>query len=276
MEAKYVDLHIHSYYSDGTMSPAEILEMAEKNNVGVMAVTDHDVLEGSREIMKLAENKDIKCIPGVELDAVYHNLNFHILGYGVDLENEEFKLFVKRDRALLDKVNTIIIEKMESDYDNISLEDYNNYSYERNKGGWKALHYFVDKGLTNNVWEGFGIYSKYNVNNACVDFPTIEEICAQIHKAGGKAVLAHPGKVIYKDTIDEFIEEVKGIIPFGIDGIECYYPAHSEEITKACLDICKENGLFVTTGSDCHGEFQDTTIGQTKITEEELERYYSK
>lgn len=160
MSQKYVDLHIHSYYSDGTMSPKEILEMAKINNVGLIAITDHDVLEGSRELIKLSKNSDVKCVSGVELDAIYHGLNFHILGYGVDLENEEFQKFVKKDRALLNEVNTKLIEKMEKDYDYVSLEDYHNYTYERNKGGWKA-------------------------------------------------VLAHPGKVIYKDTLDEFIEEVK-------------------------------------------------------------------
>ncbi|MDD6796638.1 MAG: PHP domain-containing protein [Clostridiaceae bacterium] len=265
MGEKFADLHIHSYYSDGTMSPKEILEMAKNNNVALMAITDHDVLEGARELLKICEGTGIKCIAGVELDAKYKDLNFHILGYGVDLENEDFKNFVKKDRALLDEVNTRLIEMMEKDYEDISLEDYNNYSYKRNKGGWKALHYFIHKGLTNNVWEGFGIYAKYNHHNTCVDFPTIKEVCDKIHKAGGKAVLAHPGKVIYKDTIDEFIEEVKGIISFGIDGIECYYPAHSDEITEACLNICREEELFITTGSDCHGTFQDTTIGQTKI-----------
>ena len=275
MEEKYVDLHIHSYYSDGTMSPEEILEMAKKNNVGLIAITDHDVLEGSRELIELCKDSDVKCITGVELDAIYHNLNFHILGYGVDLENDEFQKFVKRDRALLDEVNTKLIEKMENDYDDISLEDYNNYNYERNKGGWKALHYFVHKGLANNPWEGFDIYNKYDHDNTCVDFPAIKEVCYQIHKAGGKAVLAHPGKVIHKDTIDEFKEEVKGIIPFGIDGIECYYQSHSKEITEVCLDICQHEGLFVTTGSDCHGEFGNATIGQTKISKGVLERYYN-
>ena len=69
MGEKFADLHIHSYYSDGTMSPKEILEMAKNNNVALMAITDHDVLEGSRELLKICEGTGIKCIAGVELDA---------------------------------------------------------------------------------------------------------------------------------------------------------------------------------------------------------------
>lgn len=262
---KKADLHIHSFHSDGTMSPEEILNRAIKNNLELIAITDHDVLEGSKTLIDLAKNQKINCISGAELDAVSFDINFHILAYGVDFDNEEFCNFVEKNRKLLEYVDVLLIKKMENNYDNISLEDYNNYSYDRTKGGWKTLHYFVEKGISNNLFECFSIYSKYNHSYTCVDFPSVDEVCRQIHGAGGKAVLAHPGKVIKKQDLKEFGEELYKLIACGIDGIECYYPSHSEEITTLCLDICNENNLLITCGSDCHGEFQETKIGQINI-----------
>ena len=270
MTNKIADLHIHSYYSDGTMSPEEILNIAVKKNIGLLSITDHDILEGSMELLGLKKYTDIKCISGVELDAVDLGINFHILGYGVDLSNENFKSFVSGNRKLLEDVNIILIEKIQKDYPNITLADYEKFEYDRNKGGWKALHYFIEKGLTKKLFEGILLYAKYGNPYTCVKFPTIENVCKHIHNAGGKAVLAHPGKIIKNNVISDFIEELNQVISLGVDGIECYYPSHSKEVTDACLEVCKKNNLLITCGSDCHGKFLDTEIGQLPIPLDKL------
>lgn len=101
---KIIDLHIHSFYSDGTMSPQEIIETAINKNVGILAITDHDMLDGSIELMNLSNKKDIKCISGVEIDAIHNGINYHILGYGVNLNNQVFSDFIKQNRVLLEKL----------------------------------------------------------------------------------------------------------------------------------------------------------------------------
>lgn len=187
--SNYVDLHVHSYFSDGTMSPEEILKKAKNAGVSVLAITDHDVLDGSRELLRLAEDYDINCISGVELDVVEQGVNFHVLAYNIDL---------------------------------------NNHRYD------------------------------------CVKFPEMKEVCDIIHNAGGKAILAHPGKVIRTEKSIEFKNILKGLINKGIDGIECYYPSHTKEIADMCQEVCRQHDLIKTTGSDCHGDFEDTLIGQLK------------
>lgn len=261
---EYADLHIHSYYSDGTKSPEFILNEAIKNHISVLSITDHNVLDGSKELMNLAKGKEITCISGVELDADEEGVNYHILAYGYNPDDKKFNTLVRRNRALLEEVNIKLIEKMESDYDNISLVDYYTFNHNRELGGWKALQYFVYKGLTKNLLDGLSIYAKYNHTNASVSFPTIKEICCWIHDAGGIAVLAHPGKVIMEKNMVEFSERLKEIVDMGIDGLECYYPSHNSEVLLACLTICKENDLVITSGSDFHGDFQFTQIGQCK------------
>jgi predicted metal-dependent phosphoesterase TrpH len=95
-----------------------------------------------------------------------------------------------------------------------------------------------------------------------VDFPSIETVCENIHKAGGKAVLAHPGVTIKETDIDLFEKELRRLILSGPDGIECYYPTHTLEITQLCLKICRERDLLITSGSDCHGSFGTAEVGQ--------------
>ena len=267
---KIADLHIHSFYSDGTMSPKEILTTAFNRNVGLLAITDHDIIDGSVELMKLCGKYDIKYISGVEIDVIDSGINYHILGYGVNLEDKVFCDFIKQNCILLEEVNIKLIEKMQNDYECITLSDYLNFTYDKRMGGWKALHYFVEKGLTKSLYEGFMLYSKYEHSYNCVQFPSIKLTCKYIHNAGGKAILAHPGKVINKTNTDDFKKELLRIINLGIDGIECYYPSHTEDITNVCIEICEDRNLLITCGSDCHGEFEDTEIGEMNIPIENL------
>ena len=265
----YVDLHIHSFFSDGTMSPHEILQDAIKNKVEVIAITDHNVIDGSRKLLELCKGTSVHCITGVELDAIQDNINYHILGYGVDLQDDLFVKRVVNNRRLLEEVNVKLIEKMQLDY-GVSLEEYNSFKYNSELGGWKALHYFVYKGLAHNLMDGFYFYGKYNHSYTCVDFPDIETLCCWIHEAGGIAVLAHPGKVINTVDIEKFKNSLLNLIKLGIDGIECYYPSHTKEVTSMCLSVCEQLGIIITSGSDCHGSFEETYIGQLCTNIEEV------
>ena len=258
---KTADLHIHSYYSDGTMSPAEILAGALKNQVGAIAITDHDMLEGALELKELCKDKDIIFLPGVELDSLEGGENIHILGYGVDLQNEEFADFVQRNRILLHTVNEELIKKMQEVVPSVSMSEYNAFPYDRRKGGWKALQYLMTKGFTTHLKEGIAYYTQYDCPYACVDFPSIEEVCNQIHQAGGKAVLAHPGVSIKETDLSAFQQKLLQIMDYPLDGMECYYVTHSEEITEICLKLCREKNLLITAGSDCHGTFGKVAIG---------------
>lgn len=264
MTEKIADMHTHTYYSDGTMSPEELLNAALENGVGLLAITDHDTLEGTLKLQELCRNHDIIYIPGIELDSLDHGANIHVIGYGMDMKNQEFCSFVDRNRILLDKVNSMLIDKMQHEYDNISVSDYTNFTYDRSKGGWKALHYLMSKGLIHSLREGFAFYPQYGCTYDRVDFLPVEEVCTYIHKAGGKVILAHPGVSVKEHDIAIFEKEVRRLVRLGPDGIECYYPTHSEEITQICLKICAEQNLLITCGSDCHGKFGFSEVGETK------------
>lgn len=270
MDKPYVDMHVHSFFSDGSMSPDEIVESACEHGVGVLAVADHDIIEGSLLIQEKWAANNIKYIPAVEIDSIDGNANFHVLAYGFDTGNKDFVEFLKHTRFLLDEASIKLVEVMQSDYTDLSLPNFMEFSYDVRLGGWKALHYFVEKGLTSSLKEGIKFYPQYNMTYDKCGYSTIRAIAYRINKAGGYSVLAHPGELIDTSDIDKFQAELKRLVSYGLDGIECFYPSHSDMVTQACLNICKDNNLFVTAGSDCHGVFGKTRIGEMNILAEKV------
>lgn len=260
------DLHVHSCFSDGTMTPAELLDAAAARGVGLLALTDHDLLEGARALRDLPGKRGVSCVSGVELDAMDFGLNFHILGYGVDLDDPGFQAFCRENRERLEEVNRRLIVKMERAGEPVSLAEYEAFAYEPTLGGWTALHYFLSKGLTEKLAGGLSVYGKYSHSYTCVGFPPISEVSGRIHAAGGLAVLAHPGEVIPREDMAAFRAAVLSAMAQGLDGIECHYPFHPPEVTELCLALCREHGWLVTCGSDCHGGFGHSRVGELPVT----------
>jgi 3',5'-nucleoside bisphosphate phosphatase len=259
-----VDLHIHSCFSDGTMTSAEIVEAAKARGLALIAISDHNMLEGSRHLKPLCEQAGIGYLSAVELDCLDNGVNVHVLGYGVDLDNADFIAFTKRNRELLDQRSTILIEKMSRQVPGVSSAEYAQFDYDCRLGGWKTLHYFVSKGLAVNLKDGLRYYSQYDCPYSIVDFPTIPEVCRAVRAASGFAVLAHPGELIHTDDMVIFRNELNRLLELGLDGVECYYPSHTNEITRECIEICNEKNLIITAGSDCHGGFGKTSVGEMK------------
>lgn len=271
MAGRFADLHIHSYYSDGTMSPEDIVKEAAKRGVGLIAVCDHNILEGSRQAIEQCKREGIEVIPAVEIDTLSGGTDYHILGYGVNLDDPDFVGFIRHNRELLDDISVKLVEKMSADYEGISPPDYSDFTYDKRLGGWKCLHYLVSKGLAETLKDALVYYEQYECPFSIVDFPSIPEAANEIRKAGGYAVLAHPGVTIQYSSTEAFTAELEKLIDLGLDGVECYYPSHTEEITAEALKICRGRGLLITAGSDCHGAFGRTQIGEMNITADKLE-----
>ena len=263
MKSNEVDLHIHSYYSDGVLTPKEILEEALKKRLKVISIADHNILKGTQELINIqSQYQEIQIIPGVEIDVLEGEINYHILAYGFDIQNTGFSKFISYVFDIKESININLIRILEKKYPNIvSLQEYLNYDYNRSEGYWKALHYFRYKGLIENLKDGKNFYTEYGPFDTEGMLPSIQETCRQIHESGGVAILAHPGKVLKSYTLEEFEIEVRIIIGKGIDGIECYYPSHSEEIVNKCIEICNSENLQITAGSDFHRNNGKRIIG---------------
>ena len=265
MEKPFADLHIHSYYSDGSMSPEEIVEAAVENDVGLLAIADHNVLEGSINVKSLCRANEIQYLSAVEIDTLDKDGFQHILAYGFDISNSMFSDFIKHLRFMLDEMSVKLIERMKTDYSSVSLSDYFEYKYDRQLGGWKGINYLLDKGITSSLKDGMSFYSTYDVLHNNAGFSTIAATAYRIKMAGGYSVLSHPGELLDTSDIEGFKDEMRRIISYGVDGIECYYPNNSDTVTQACLDVCNEDDLIITAGSDCHGTFIENRVGEMDI-----------
>ena len=255
-----VDLHIHTYYSDGTMSPKEVVEDAKRKNLGIIAITDHDVLDSYEELKVEAEKAGIIAIRGVEIDSIFEGHLVHLLAYKFEDNEKLFKLINHAKEQLLE-TSIELIRRMENDYEGISLEDYNSYEYERRKGGWKGIHYLHDRKITEGLFDGVKFYGKYDCGHEKFAFPSVGEVCNTVHDANGYVVLAHPCNYYKNNTKEEVLEKLEKFKSIGIDGVECYYPANSEMMTETCVEFCKNNDMIITVGSDSHGEFGAVSKG---------------
>ena len=266
----FADLHIHSLYSDGSYSPADIVRIARASSVELISVCDHNEVRGTLECAPLAAEAGLKYIPGVEIDAIHNDTDVHILCYGANLSDEALLGRIHHARKALDDMSTDLLVRMLKDYPRLSLEDYAAFTHDTSKGGWKMLQYLAARGVTPDLKSGFPLYDRYNVTYAAAGFDSAETIVGAVHAAGGKAVLAHPGVVFPTGNLNLFERCVQDVMELGLDGIECYYVRHSAGITRSCLDICARMGGLITAGSDCHGAFNHNEIGQTKTPVEKL------
>lgn len=255
-----VDLHIHTYYSDGTMSPKEVVEDAKRKNLGIIAITDHDVLDSYEELKVEAEKAGIIAIRGVEIDSIFEGHLVHLLAYKFEDNEKLFKLINHAKEQLLE-TSIELIRRMENDYEGISLKDYNSYEYERRKGGWKGIHYLHDRKITEGLFDGVKFYGKYDCGHEKFAFPSVGEVCNTVHDANGYVVLAHPCNYYSNKNKEEILEKLEILKSLGIDGVECYYPANSDLMTNTCLEFCKDNNLIITAGSDGHGDFGAVSKG---------------
>ena len=141
------------------------------------------------------------------------------------------------------------------------IYDYNSYEYDRKKGGWKGIHYLLERNITEGLFDGMKYYGKYECGHEKFNFPSVKEVCDATHEAGGYVVLAHPCNYYKDKTRQEILEKFEILKELGIDGIECYYPANNELMTETALEFCNKNNLIITAGSDGHGDFGAVSKG---------------
>ena len=149
------DLHIHTTASDGTWTPAELIAEAQKQQLGLIAVTDHDSVANVAEAMTLATAAGITLLPAAEICSTKEDLSFHILGYGIDIHNKQLLELMQHNEALLEQKDVDSIHLLARDGWPVDEAEFARYTYDRRRGGWRALAYLIDKGLCTGVGDFF-------------------------------------------------------------------------------------------------------------------------
>ncbi|MFA9424359.1 MAG: PHP domain-containing protein [Sedimentibacter sp.] len=248
---KKIDMHMHTCASDGTWDVFELKEQLIKNKINIFSITDHDCVENVKKIQEIiVPNDNLLFIPGTELSTEYQGREYHLTLYNYDIENQDLlNLLNWNNESKLNSnkeyIRTIAAEK----YENISVEDYEKYEYDRKRGGWKSANYMIDKGIHKDVVSHLREVGKSGLK-AMLKNP--EEVIKIARKSGGKIFLAHPSYHYINYRMPE--NELKAWLELGIDGVECFSP-YNRDSTKYYKDFCVKNDLMISGGSDCHGNF---------------------
>ena len=265
-----IDLHIHSTASDGTLSPVEILRLAEKLNLGAISITDHDTLKGSRQLLEAAGASDVRVLTGVEISttppASYTVAgSFHILGYGIRLKDPALNQTLETLQHARENRNPLIIARLNAMGIDISLEEVIQASGEAQIGRPHVAQLMIKKGFVQTFDEAFDVYLGFN-RPAYVDKFRLDcqKAIEMIIKAGGTPVLAHPFLLQIQDN--SRLESLVGVLKeMGLQGIEVYYPEHSSENVEFYSRLALSHDLAITGGTDFHGAINpDIQLGYGK------------
>jgi predicted metal-dependent phosphoesterase TrpH len=258
-----VDLHLHTSASDGTWSPGDLIQNIIDSGIGIFSVTDHDSVENVEAVSSLAREKSLTFFKGVEINTFKEGQAFHILGYNIDTDDKTLNNTLLINRDFLVERNEESITVLSEKGHPVSRDEYNTYQNNPARGGWKALNYAIDKGLCRTYKEFFSLFGENRELLVVDGFVKPEAAISSIKEAGGITVLAHPGSVLYGS---DYNRVVAAALDMGVEGIECYHPENRPEVTERCLEISKKNGLYITGGSDCHGDFvKERWIGKPDI-----------
>jgi 3',5'-nucleoside bisphosphate phosphatase len=242
-----VDLHTHTHYSDGALSPRDLVALAKNLGMRAMSITDHDNIDGVSEISSVAAEVGVEIIAGVELSATLGAKDIHILGYMFDPDNKNL-------RAILDlfkKERMIRAEKIVKRLNRFDLplrfDTVLEYAGHGAVGRPHIAAALVDEGLIETYEKAFDDYigdsrpafePKYKISPA--------DAMEIIANAGGISILAHPGYYINDYDLSDLIRA-------GLDGIEVVHPAHDAERVKHYRGITSTYFLLESGGSDFHG-----------------------
>lgn len=277
-----IDLHIHSNYSDGALSPKEIIDIAKNNGVKVIAIADHDTIDAyNDEVINYAKKSGIKLIPGVEISTKTDKYGIHVLGYNFSLDNdvlkEKLNLLCNARRNYLYNVSAKLME-LGYKVNILELEQIKNVT---------KAHISLDI-ISNPVNRDLllkefghipskGEFIETLMNEGCKAFVLKEsitpgEVAKVIRDAGGKVVLAHPVAYKYEDnqTIDELVKLLKELKADGIEANYIYIDKDSNKINECIFwrEFAKEYKLITTIGSDFH--FEDEIHPKIGLINEDL------
>ena len=243
-----VDLHSHTTASDGSLSAGELVRLAVKHGVRVLAVTDHDSTEGLADALdEAAKHPPLTIVAGIEINTDVEGGEIHILGYFLHYQEEWFQAFLREQRE--ERIQRVhrIADRLAGLGMPIDPQEVFALVREGSAGRPHVAQVMVSRGYVKSTREAF---DKYLKTGGPANVPrkrlTPLDAVAVIRRVKGIPVLAHPGLAGKDDMIP-------GLVQGGLMGIECYYQEHSTAQTGAYLEMCKEWGLVATGGSDYHG-----------------------
>ncbi len=260
------DLHLHTFFSDGTYSPEELAGHGHRVGLSALALTDHDTVDGCARAEAACRALGIEFIPGTELTAEHRNREVHVLGYWLDPESPALLSRLAGFQAVRENRIRDMVHRLNERGIALKADDVFRIANCKSPGRPHVARALVEGGFCGDYDQAFERFLKKGrpgwVPKARMDIPTTVGL---IHAAGGVAVLAHPG-LYHDDTLIPEIAEA------GLDGLECWHSRHHGTEPVHYERLAAELGLVATGGSDCHGMSKgEPLIGRIQLPYAQVE-----
>ncbi len=251
----FIDLHVHSTCSDGTCTPEDLVSLAEEKHLRAIAITDHDCVSGVKRALSAAESagSSVEIIPGIEISADWQGMEIHILGLDIDPWHSAILSYQEEFLKEREERNKLMAERITAAGCPVTAEEVQ----ERFPGAILGRpHYariMMEKGFVTSLDAAFKQYlgdrGPCYVSRRRI---SASDACSLLLACKGKPVLAHPFQYrLSKERLESLVDYLKG---FGLQGMECLYSGYSPSDMTKLQDMAKRHGLFISGGSDFHGD----------------------
>ena len=270
-----IDLHVHTTASDGQYTPTQIMEKAAERNISVVAITDHDTVDGIEEARIAAEKNGITLVPGVELNINFPTGEFHLLGLGYTHISDSFRTILDSLVNNRELRNEKMIEKIRADGIDITLEEMKKDFPNTVLGRPHFAAELEKKKIVKNRQMAFDRYlakgRPWYVERIGTN---LDEAVLAIRESGGIPVIAHPMSLY--QSWGKLPEILKDFHERGVLGLEAFHPGARVTECLRLEELAQKLGLFVTAGRDFHGEKirGDRKLGHTCGGKKIEDRYY--
>jgi 3',5'-nucleoside bisphosphate phosphatase len=264
------DLHIHTSCSDGLCTPAQAVEEAREAGLQAISITDHDTVEGLQEGLEWGRRLGVEVIPGTELSAHVREREVHLLGYCFDPQHGELSGTLSEVHIRRYERGKAIVKRLNGMGVAVTLDEVLVHAKGSPLGRPHIAAAMIDHGIVATKDEAF---RRYIGDRAPAFSPkpytAPQQVIDLIHRAGGVAVLAHPGLSFPEHILTQ-------LVACGLDGIEVFHPAHQPPQIEYYTQLATRHGLLMTGGSDSHSEADGARIGEYGIGYEAIESMRSR
>lgn len=249
----FCDLHTHSIYSDGTLTPAQIITEAKKIGLGAIALTDHNTVAGLPEFMEEAKRQNILAVGGVELSTAYEDIEFHLLGYFIRPEHYQAVERLTKEFFVLKEISNIeTIERFVDAGYEISYADVRKKNPTGNVNRAHIASELLKKGYVESISHAF--QTILNEKSGFYVPPTrlqLTDAIKFLREIKAIPIIAHPLKDVDEKTLRELLPIM---IEAGLMGMETYHSSYDSETIERAVRIAEEFQLLQSGGSDFHGD----------------------